>query len=144
MKMDPSVYLGIAFSGVIATFFANSYLQKKMIAIKNKEKAIDFLLKNLKDYESLCEAYWKEGHNENCASDIKIKYKKLSFFTKFVHKKYLLNDNLIIDTLLIKLFTESTGDDFDSPKKAYPQPEKIQKISTTSNDIVVKFLGNKI
>lgn len=110
---NPAVYLVIAFSGVIATFFANNYLQKKLITIKNKEKAIDFLLEYLKNFENRCVDYWKKDtHDEDCSLDIKIKYKQLNSFINFTYKKYSLQNKQVVNTLFLKLFSESTGDNF--------------------------------
>jgi hypothetical protein len=141
----PLIVFAIAFLGVIATFFANNHLQKKLITIKNKEKAIDFLLEHLKDFENLCIDYWKQDvHNENCSLDITIKYKQLNSFINFTYKKYSLKDNNIVNILFLRLFMESTGDDFESKARKNPNPKKVIKISKISNDIFLKFLENKI
>jgi hypothetical protein len=141
----PLIVFAIAFLGVIATFFANNHLQKKLITIKNKEKAIDFLLEHLKDFENLCIDYWKQDvHNENCSLEIKIKYNRLNLFIKFIYKKYSLQDKQIVSTLFLKLFMESTGDDFDSKTRKKSNPNKAITISKISNNIFLKILENKI
>jgi hypothetical protein len=141
----PLIVITIVFSGVIATFFANNYLQKKLITINNKEKAIDFLLEYLKDFENLCIDYWKQdAHNENCSLDIKIKYNQLYVFINFTYKKYSLKDEGIVKKLFMDLFQESTGDDFESKARKNPNPKKVIKISKISNNIFLKILENKI
>ena len=143
--MPPVFYLVVAFVGVIATFFFNNHLQKKLITIQNKEKAVDFLLENLKSFESSCVNYWqKDTHDSTYALDIRVKYKQLSIFVNFAYQKYSLQDKQVIEFLLLKLFKESTGDDFDSKNRTTSEPKKIIEISKISNNIVVKFLQNKI
>jgi hypothetical protein len=142
---DPYIYLVIVFLGVIATFFANNRLQKKLITINNKEKAIDFLLEYLKDFENLCIDYWKQDvYNENCSLEIKIKYNRLNLFIKFIYKKYSLQDKQIVSTLFLKLFMESTGDNFDSKTRKKSNLNKAIKISKISSNIFLKILKNKI
>ncbi len=142
---DPYIYLVIVFLGVIATFFANNYLQKKLITINNKEKAIDFLLEYLKDFENLSIDYWKQDvHNENCSLEMKIKYNQLNSFIDFTDKKYSLQNKQIVNTLFLKLFMESTGDNFDSKTRKKSNPNKAITISKISNNIFLKILENKI
>ena len=145
MNSSPYLYLIIVFIGVISTFFANNSLQKKLIIVKNREKAIDLLFNDLEAFKSLCIKYWNNStHDNGCSLEIKIKYIQLRSFISFTHSKYSLQNKQLIDTNFLKLFNESTGDEFDSAKRTHPRTDKITNISKLSNTLALELLKNKI
>lgn len=143
--MDPITYIIIVFIGVIATFVFNNHLQKKLLTINNKEKAIDLLIDSLKDFKEVCIDYWKETSNNNDnALNITIKYQQLNILLLFICKKYAFQNKQKIDTLFLNLYTSATGDNFDSNKKNKADIDKVNKISKLSNKLIIELLKNRI
>ncbi len=123
----------------------NFYLQKRLLKIQNKEKALDFLISIVKELKVLYSKYWnKELHCPKTSSEIKITQTQILDVLSFLHKKHSLENKQKIEILLLKLIKKATNEDFDSTKRSNPNPNKSIEAGITSNKIVLELLRNKI
>jgi len=123
----------------------NFYLQKRLISIKNKEKAINFIVDMIVDLNGLYFKYWNENiHCEQTSLKIKIEQTRLIGFLNFTYNKYNLTDKQTNTTLLTILITEATNEDFDSKSRSEKNQKKSIEASKNCNNLIQNLFKNKI
>lgn len=143
--MNSIIYLIIAFVSVLVAFSGNYFLQKKLLTIQNKEKGIDFLIKIIKQLESLYIKYWNnELHCPNTSLRIKITQTQVMDIVDFLHKKYKFENQQIIKLGLQRLISKSTDGEFDSLTRQEANANKSINIVKQTNNVIFELLKNKI
>lgn len=135
----------IAIISVSLMLLGNYRLQKKMLTIHNKEKAIDLLIATLNELKDLYIEYWNGAtHNTACSLKIKIQQTWFLHLLIFTSKQYTGLNKKILESQVQSLIMQATGDKFEDTQRDKPNPDKCIKISKSINQITIKLMTNKI